>query len=436
MTADPAEATAANLLAELDAAHLTPRYWATLSLIVIQLICEIFDFFIVAFLVSAVAPKWGLTYGESTIILVSAGIGSIVGALALGWAADRFGRKFSMVGGAVLCSVAAGAVAFIPDKAWVLFAALRFLVGVGYGGAGAAQFALVAEQTPTRFRTFMVGMLGMPASLGVVLASVSVAVLFHVLGWRGIALLGAAPIVVAIALAFVAEESPRWRAARGRPAAAVQRSGFATVTSDPRRFWLIVMVQMGLGTALTGALLWGPTLLSQLLRIPPQKAAAAFIWVSLAGFVGRGIFSFVPMKIGRVASGRLIGYAGAACLALAAIFHHAWLGAAPLFLVFFVIGEFFYDGGFSNVNPYAAELFPASSAARGTGLAAAAGGLGKFIGPTVLGLLAGGGNLITPAATDHAVLPGFLFLAGCCLLAALAYTFLGIETNGRPIPLE
>lgn len=424
------------ILAELDAAHLTPRYWATLGLIVIQLICEIFDFFIVAFLVSAVAPRWGLTYGQSTIILVAAGIGSMVGALSLGWAADRFGRKFSVVGGAVLCSVMAGAVAFIPDKAWVLFAALRFLVGVGYGGAGAGQFALVAERTPTRFRTFMVGMLGVPASLGVVFATLSVAALFPVLGWRGIALLGAAPIVVALALGVVAEESPRWLAARHQPTAAAPPAGFAVLMSNPRRFWLIVMIQLGLGTALTGVLLWGPTLVSQLLRIPPQKAAAAFMWVSLAGLLGRAVFSFVPMKLGRVVSGRVISYAGAACLVLAAVLHHVWLGAAPLFLVFVVIGEFFFDGGFSNVNPYAAELFPASSAARGTGLAAAAGGLGKFIGPSVLGLIAGAGNLVSPAATDRAVLPGFLFLAGCCLLAALAYTFLGIETNGRPIPLE
>jgi MFS transporter, putative metabolite:H+ symporter len=53
------------------------------------------------------------------------------------------------------------------------------------------------------------------------------------------------------------------------------------------------------------------------------------------------------------------------------------------------------------------------TAALGVGISSAAGGVGKIVGPLVLGLLAGTGNLVAPAATENAVRPGFLFLAAC-----------------------
>ncbi len=75
-------------------------------------------------------------------------------------------------------------------------------------------------------------------------------------------------------------------------------------------------------------------------------------------------------------------------------------------------------------------------AAQAAGVASASGGIGKILGPVALGLIAGAGELVSPHATEHAVVPGFLFLAGCCLLAGLAYSFLGVETHGKALRLE
>jgi putative MFS transporter len=128
-----------------------------------------------------------------------------------------------------------------------------------------------------------------------------------------------------------------------------------------------------------------------------------------------------------------MGYGGGAFLVLAALFHGAFLGAVPAFLVLLALGELLYDGGFSNLNPYAPELYPVRTAALGTGVAAASGGAGKILGPVALGLIAGAHNLVSPKATEHAVLPAFLFLGASCLLAGAAYHFLGVETHGRPL---
>ena len=60
-------------------------------------------------------------------------------------------------------------------------------------------------------------------------------------------------------------------------------------------------------------------------------------------------------------------------------------------------------------------------------------GAGKILGPVALGLIAGAHNLVSPKATEHAVLPAFLFLGACCVATGLAYQVLGIETHGRPL---
>ncbi len=205
--------------------------------------------------------------------------------------------------------------------------------------------------------------------------------------------------------------------------------------SLPRAFWLIVLIQLGLGATLTGVQLWGPTIVAQLMRISPAQAAAYFVGISIAGLVGRIAVAIIAHYGGRLPIGKITAYAGAVMLALAAVMHDAMFAGLPVFFLCLVIGQIFYDGAFSNVITYGAELYPVRLAALGTGLSASAGGLGKIIGPLVLGLLAGSENLVSPKATDAAVLPGYLFLAACCLVVGLAYSFLGIETHKRPTSL-
>ncbi len=446
-----------DLLGCMDSAALRPRYWVAFGLIVLMLVCELFDFFVVGYLVSAIAPAWHLNFGQTSAMLLSAGLGALLGAVAFGWVADRFGRKPVVVASALLCCVCAGSTAFVADGAWIAFAALRFLVGFGYGGAGASQFALVTEYTPRAQRTLITSSMGIPAGLGLLLASLVVTSLFPVLGWRGTAALGFVPILLVAAIAVAVPESPRWLIAAGRTekarvaAAAMLKmppdttaAKIATpkpggsvleVLAQPRRFWLIVVIQVCLGTALSGVLLWGPTILALLLQVSPQRAAGYFVFVSLSAIAGRTAFTVLPHWLGRVRSGQLVGYGGAAMLALAAVFHMAYIAGISVFFVFLLIGQFFYDGGYSNLNTYAAELFPVRLGARAMGVSAASGGVGKIMGPLALGLIAGTGNLVTPKATAAAVEPAFLFLAGCCLVVGLSYSLLGIETDRRALAL-
>ena len=74
------EQTSDSLLALFDRAPLNPRYWRSFAIIAAGSMLDLFDFFIVGYLVAELGPRWHLTYGQSAIILLSGGIGAIISA--------------------------------------------------------------------------------------------------------------------------------------------------------------------------------------------------------------------------------------------------------------------------------------------------------------------------------------------------------------------
>jgi putative MFS transporter len=452
-----------DLVTLYDGAPLNARYWTTIGLGIVSSVFDYFDYFVVGFLVAVLAPQWHLTFGQTSVMLLSAGVGAIIGSLLWGALADRFGRKRLLVAGVALCALASGAVSLIPDGAWIMFATLRFFVGFGVGAAASVAVPLIVEYTPTRNRTIITSATVIPVSLGVLTASLTAATMLQSIGWRGLAALGFIPLIPAVLIAFITPESVRWLVSRGRyaearrivaralnvPAESLQnaagpavdgskedKSSFTDLWAQPKLFWLTVIVWFGASTANYGVFLWGPTIVALLMGVPPQQAAHLFILVSLTGMIGRTAFSFLPHYIGRRRCGAIMGYGIAVSLGAAAIFFDRTLFGYPAFIVLLIPAALFFDGGFSNIAPYSAEIFPVKLAARGVGLAQASNGIGKIAGPLCLALIAGATNLITPKATIDAVTPAFLFLAVCGLAIGLAFTLLGVETHGKPLALE
>jgi MFS transporter, putative metabolite:H+ symporter len=449
-----------DLVTVYDGARLDARYWISIALGISTSVFDYFDYYVVGFLVAVLAPQWKLTFGQTSLILLSAGVGAILGSLAWGALADRFGRKALLVAGVTLCALSAGSVSLIPDGAWITFAALRFFVGFGVGAAASVAVPLIVEYTPTRHRTVVTSATVIPVSLGILAASLSAATLLHQIGWRGLAALGFLPLVPALLIALIMPESVRWLVSRGRDTDArrivaralkvapdalpppvdvprrPQNVGFTELLREPRRVWLTVIVWFGASTANYGVFLWGPTIVALLMGVSPVEVAHLFVIVSLTGMIGRAIFSVLPQRIGRRRCGEIMGYGIAVSLGVAGLFFDRTLFGYPAFVVLLIPAALFFDGGFANIAPYSAEIFPVRLSARGVGLAQAANGVGKIAGPLCLALIAGTSNLVTPKATIDAVTPAFLFLAVCGLAIGLAFTFLGVETHGRPLALE
>src|SRR5262249_19565191 len=198
-----------DLVTLYDQAPLNARYWATIGLGVTSSVFDYFDYFLVGFLVAVLAPEWHLTFGQTSIMLLSAGVGAIFGSLVWGALADRFGRKMLLVAGIALCALSAGAVSLIPDGAWIMFTGLRFVVGFGVGAAASVALPLIVEYTPTRNRAIITSATVIPVSLGVLTASLTAATMLQSIGWRGLAALGFIPLIPAVLIAFIMPESVR-----------------------------------------------------------------------------------------------------------------------------------------------------------------------------------------------------------------------------------
>src|SRR5712671_2357733 len=263
---DRLKGDAQDWLSSIEQSNLTRRYYLTIGLLVLQEMFEFYDFFLVGYLVSVLAPGWHLTYGQSAMMLLSSGAGAIAGSLVGGMLADAFGRKMMVWGGGVIFSLGAAGCALIPDGAWILFSVLRFVVGFGSTAAISAQNPLIVEITPTRYRTFVSSMMVVPVALGTMFAALISASLLPVIGWRGVAATGAMPIVTSLLIAWIAPESVRWLLSRGRNAdarreaakllgvaeasitlpnavAPIRKPGsLSELFQDQQRFWWVVVI--------------------------------------------------------------------------------------------------------------------------------------------------------------------------------------------------
>ena len=176
---------------------------------------------------------------------------------------------------------------------------------------------MIVEITPTRHRTVVASLFVISATLGVFLASSSVAALLGLIGWRGIAALGVIPAFIGLGVLFFVPKSVRWLIAKGRyqeaqatvatlldlPLSAVPlpsvapadppRASLAELYARPGLFWLTLLAWGGAATAGYGMLLWGPTIVAQLMAISVRQAAHYFVYVTAAGIVGKFLFSFL-----------------------------------------------------------------------------------------------------------------------------------------------
>src|SRR3981081_4958030 len=79
-------------LVSIEKSNLSSRYYLTIGLLVLQEMFEFYDFFLVGYLVSVLAPGWNLTSGQGAIMLLSSGVGAIAGSLAGGRLAGSSSR--------------------------------------------------------------------------------------------------------------------------------------------------------------------------------------------------------------------------------------------------------------------------------------------------------------------------------------------------------
>ncbi|GAA3696118.1 MFS transporter [Arthrobacter ginkgonis] len=224
----------------------------------------------------------------SGLIGSSALFGVFLGSAVFGMVADRIGRRKVFLLGLSAFVVLSLAQFFVtgPES---LFA-IRLLLGVFIGAEYAVATTLVAEFAPKKYRATFLALGPAMWTVGYVLA-IFVGTLMESLGddaWRWILMTSAIPSLVFLLLRRNTPESPRWLAAQGRTAEALEilrahYSAEATVED--------LKIDEGAGQSGTSAL---KTLLSN--RYRKRLAFGCLFWIcQVVPYFG--VFMFLPSII-------------------------------------------------------------------------------------------------------------------------------------------
>jgi AAHS family 4-hydroxybenzoate transporter-like MFS transporter len=163
--------------------------------------------------VPALMRDWSLPRGSFAPVLASGMIGMMVGGALAGLVGDRMGRRFALIGSVIIFGVLTAAAAVVNDVRTL--AALRFLAGLGLGGAMPNAAALASEYVPRRHRPLAITLTIVCVPLGGTLAAFVAGYVMPVFGWRTLfAVGGTLPLVVAVVLLQLLPESPRYLARR------------------------------------------------------------------------------------------------------------------------------------------------------------------------------------------------------------------------------
>jgi len=173
-----------------------------------------FDLQSIALAAPAIAQDWGVGAAAFGAVFGVGLFGTLVGAFLLGRLSDRFGRRRILLISVVMFAVCSLATPLVGSVGALV--AIRFLTGIGLGGALPSAIALTSEYTPRRSRGAVVGLMfcGYPA--GGVLAGILSAPLIPAFGWSVVFVIGGVlPLLLLPALWRSVPESAQFLTATG-----------------------------------------------------------------------------------------------------------------------------------------------------------------------------------------------------------------------------
>src|SRR5437870_888823 len=169
---------------------------------------DAFDFTVFLLIMVPISKEFNVSLTEVTAVFTVTLWMRLVGACGSGWLADRVGRKTPLmisIAWYSLCNFIAG---FAPSF-WFLFL-FRALLGIGMGAEWPAGAALAMESWPARSRGLMSGVLQGSWSIGFLLSSLAYGLLYDVIGWRGLLILGVLPALTVVWIRMYVKEPKVW----------------------------------------------------------------------------------------------------------------------------------------------------------------------------------------------------------------------------------
>lgn len=389
----------------LDAGSWTGYQKWLVFLVAMTIVFDGIDNQLLGIVIPTVMGEWGAPRSAFAPV-VSFGLGGMmVGGLVAGFVGDRLGRRTALLGSMWVFGILTVVTAFVHSVDALVV--LRFLAGIGLGGAMPNAAALAAEYVPVRMRPVAVTVTIVCVPLGGTLAGLLGSQALPTLGWRPLFIIGGAvPVVAAIALRWMLPESPQFLARRPArwpelvavmkkmghalppdstfvdPSAGrmIQTASFSEVFSRGLRrdtfalwgafFSCLLAVYLGFN--------WLPTLLSDA-GFGPATASNGITVFNLGGVAGALLGGVV---ISRLGSRRAMLSMTAAAIAGAGVL--AVMQIAPTTSLFAIMAMLTLTGSMINgvqttMYALAAHVYPTAVRARGVGTAVAFGRIGAFM---------------------------------------------------------
>lgn len=420
------------------------------------------------FLLPELQEAWALSDHDLALVPTFVGLGSCFGGPFWGMVADRYGRRPSFM--VTMLFVAGFGLLSAAAPNLTVLVVLRALVGVGYGGAIAVDFALFSELLPTSGRgDMLVSMQAfwpLGSSCGVLLAWCMITAY----DWRAFLACCTLPSVLALCLRPWMPESPRWLLLDGQHEAAKEVLSEIAIKNGKRpedvglgpgvrvclsnesarghsssgagsfddgklvKYWRSCtqlfsgpwwrtttgLLALGIGLEVTsyGMFTIMPTLLERK-GVEQGDRFQAMLLTALAQFPGVLVAMLLSRMIGRL----LPLKSGLLAVALSLLlFLHAKDG--PSVNMYCAVGSFFQEGEWALHHTYLPEVYPTEI--RGTAVGTISGMYSML-------------SILVPLTTAHflnanSLGPAIAFFATTAVAASgIACACLHIETNDRDL---
>ena len=431
--------TATQRYAALDRAELSPAHRVLAIVLFVGLVIDTMKPASLGFTAPGMVKEYGLDRSEIATLPFVAITGTVIGSLLWGYLADIFGRRSTILFSGLMY-VATSICGFMPSFGWNL--AMCFAMGAAAGGMLPIAYSLMSESIPARQRGWLLVLQsGLATALGYLIASGATSLLVPHLSWRVLWLLGVPTGVLLVVLTRWIPESPRFLLACGRDEEAAQvmrRYGVRAVPAEPAS--TADAPPPRLPALLAGSLL--------------PRTTGILVYGLGWGVVNWGFITFLPVFLQTAGAGTrpsdllvLSSLFALPATAVAAVAYARWSSRRAMLtyavvtgLVLLLFGALDPSGPghgallvalislllsgaagmIAMLAPYAAEVYPTTLRATGSGVAAASSKVGGMLGPLLLTTAPRIGTLAFVSAVPVAA-------------AAYALWRTGVETAGRPL---